>query len=174
MFIFSLFACNFTLASCLRSDCTLPQRITTRWVLLGLLAVVRNLQWLTEQPQSSLMPSCPYFTFAALVVRPSFWGHIGLFDAQVRVLQCCMPTLSCTKHNIIWSIISVRLHDTNEAVSEPAHVQPVSCWYLRARTSYHDIICVASLSKMGAYKHDSDKPSVCFGTASRPQMLFYH
>ena len=53
-------------------------RITARWVLLGLLAVARGVQWGSEQPGSSLMPLMPYIRFAALSVNPIGWFSVKL------------------------------------------------------------------------------------------------
>ena len=58
-------------------------RITVRWVLLGMICVVRYVQQLSEQPRGSLMPRCPYIKFLELIVKPAFWGAVSLSGAQV-------------------------------------------------------------------------------------------
>ena len=55
-------------------------RITCRWVLLGMLAAVRSVLWLTEQPRNSMMGFCPYFRFAGLALAPTFWGDASLSE----------------------------------------------------------------------------------------------
>ena len=57
-------------------------RITVRWILLGLLATARGVQFLTEQPGSSLMPMLCYFQFVAMIIRPVTWNSVKLLDAQ--------------------------------------------------------------------------------------------
>ena len=57
-------------------------RITARWLLLGLLALARGCQFITEQPSSSLMTICSYVRFLALIIRPHFWDHVRLPGAQ--------------------------------------------------------------------------------------------
>lgn len=50
--------------------------ITCRWVLLGLIAAVRSVLWITEQPRSSLMTLCPYVRYAALALYPASWDDV--------------------------------------------------------------------------------------------------
>ena len=61
------------------------QRITTRWILLAMVCVARSVEWLTEQPRGSLMPACPYVTFLAMVVKPSYWGRVSLLCSQLAL-----------------------------------------------------------------------------------------
>ena len=69
-------------------------RITTRWILLGLIAAARGVFWITEQPRSSLMPALIYMKYAALVLRPTTWNTVTLWDTQ------CVITISvrCSPH----------------------------------------------------------------------------
>lgn len=82
-------------------DCSRPyiraaNTITTRWILLAVICVARSVEWLTEQPRGSLMPACPYVTFLAMVVKPSFWGRVsflmGAYQSRTPKPTLCFGT----------------------------------------------------------------------------------
>ena len=51
-------------------------------VSMGLLAISRGVEWMTEQPGSSLMPLVPYIRYVALAIDPVFWGDVKLSMPQ--------------------------------------------------------------------------------------------
>ena len=104
--------------SCARCSHMLP-RITARWVLLGLLSAARDVCFITEQPQSSLMPHFPYFRYMAMVVKPLPWKTTSLWEpkkdlAQVDQVSGQIPRLCGSKsdgslrpqqletHHLVW------------------------------------------------------------------------
>ncbi|CAL1161035.1 unnamed protein product [Cladocopium goreaui] len=72
--------------------------ITTRWIMLGLLAASRAVQWLTEQPRSSVMMLCPYVRYAALALRPLCWKVVsfpmGCYGHRSQKPSLCFGTSS--------------------------------------------------------------------------------
>ncbi|CAJ1438647.1 unnamed protein product [Effrenium voratum] len=70
--------------------------VTCRFVLAAMLAIVRNCEFLCEQPRTSLMQDCPYIRFLAMVIQPVFWGSVsfpmGAFGHKHRKQTVCFGT----------------------------------------------------------------------------------
>ena len=77
-------------------------RITVRWILLGLLATARGVQFLTEQPGSSLMPMLCYFQFVAMIIRPVTWNSVKLLDAQWMGIEPSPWIILCNCYQSYW------------------------------------------------------------------------
>ena len=79
-------ACRGAMAFCsfdLLWSCTWAVRITARFILLAMVAVVRGCHLLVEQPSGSIMLDFPYWRFFALMIAPVAWGQVRLSLPQL-------------------------------------------------------------------------------------------
>ena len=112
-------------------------RITTRLVLLLLLATIRLAVCIVEQPLSSLMPRFPYFEWLATIVNMFWsWTTVTLWDPEIKKNRSIYSGCRDTEH----------------------------CFLLY---KYFAKFGVALLSHMGSFGHPYMKPTKTFGTAWR-------
>lgn len=71
----------------------LHPRITTRFVILALVAISRGCEILVEQPSGSIMQSFPYMQFLAMVIFPIQWLQVRLCFAQLQSYIACITII---------------------------------------------------------------------------------
>lgn len=134
--------------------CKWKLRITSRFVLLSMVAIARGCQIVWEQPGSSLMLEFPYLKFMAIMIQPVLWNVTRLSLPQL--VKLCMHEREQYQHD----------NCTKQSLLIIVHCYYVCVWHQSwLLCNIGDVIVFLQPSPMGAYDHPNMKPSILFGTA---------